>query len=98
MEVHMKAMIHVEHKMADGWFVFTSPEIAGLYVASCDADEALADVPNAIEKLLELDYGVRCTAKPVPTFEEFLREVVDEARAHPRVMQSQQFEITRLAA
>lgn len=56
----------------DGWHVFTSDELPGLYVASNDAETAYNDVAPSIEKLLLLDEGVECTIRPELPFAAFV--------------------------
>jgi hypothetical protein len=68
--------IGVFYKHADGWHVFTCKELPGLYIASKDAELAYNDVPVAIEKLLELDFGVKCKAVPELSFAEFVKAQV----------------------
>ena len=65
--------IRVDYKNVDGWHVFSSEKIAGLYVASQNAEEAYNDVCTALEKLLELNEGIQCTVKPEIPFSEFVR-------------------------
>ena len=55
--------IEVAYQCRDGWHVFTSEDISGLYIASPDLEMALNDVPLAIEGLFELDLGIKCRAK-----------------------------------
>lgn len=50
--------VAVQYKCVEGYHVYTSPELPGLYVASKDAALAAADVAPAIRMLLEMDYGI----------------------------------------
>lgn len=65
--------VQVKYKHTlDGWHVFNSDELPGLYVASQDAEAAYNDVATAIEKLLLLDEGVKCKIRPEVPFSQFL--------------------------
>ena len=45
----------IEHREKDGWHIFTSPQLPGLFVAHPDFQTALNDVPRSIELLKELE-------------------------------------------
>jgi hypothetical protein len=64
-------LVEVRYKSDDGWHVFTSPNMGGLYVASRDAREAFDDVATAIKKLVKLDTGYDATVEPGVPYEEF---------------------------
>ena len=64
--------ICVKYKYADGWHIFQSDEIHGLYVANKDAKTSYDDVGVAIEKLILLNEGMECTVQPETTYEEFI--------------------------
>jgi hypothetical protein len=66
-----ETIVNVEYKHRDGWHVFTSPDLHGLYIASQDPKAAYDDVPVAIQALIELDYSCRCTVTRALPFEEF---------------------------
>lgn len=68
----LTSSVCVKYKYADGWHVFQSDDIHGLYVANKDARTSFDDVKVAIEKLIFLDEGIKCTVQPEMTFEEFL--------------------------
>jgi predicted RNase H-like HicB family nuclease len=42
----------------DGWYVATSDDLPGLYVAHSDIDEVIADIPDTIKALYEADQGM----------------------------------------
>jgi hypothetical protein len=65
--------IGVCYKHADGWHVFTCKELPGLYIASKDVERAYNDVPVAVEKLLQLDFGMKCKAVAELSFADFLK-------------------------
>ena len=64
--------IHVDYKHVDGWHVFSSKDLPGLYVAHADAETAFNDVTESIEKLVFLDTGVQCHVAPEMSFSEFM--------------------------
>jgi len=47
--------ILVEYENVDGWYIFSSNDLIGLYVASKQLEVALNDVAPAIEKLVLLN-------------------------------------------
>lgn len=64
-------LVEVRYKSLDGWHVFTSPNMAGLYVASKDAETAFNDVPTAIQMLVKLDTGIDVKVEAALPYEEF---------------------------
>ena len=66
--------IRIDYKHVEGWHVFMSKDIPGLYVASQDAREAYEDVGPTLEKLLKLNAGISCKVTPETSFEEFVRK------------------------
>lgn len=64
--------ILVDYKHVDGWHVFSSADMAGLYVASKRAELAFNDVPLAIKKLVKLNSGVDCTVTAELSYFQFL--------------------------
>lgn len=78
------ASIRVHYKHVDGWHVFTSTDIPGLYVASEDPERAYNDVGPSVQKLLELNEGIKCEISPVVPFMEFLRGLRSAARHQPK--------------
>ena len=57
---HMAAQIIriVMRRNRDGWFVATSEDLPGLFVAHPDIAEVVADVPVTIKSLYEAQHGV----------------------------------------
>lgn len=93
-----KTSISVKYKNAGGWHVFASDDLPGLYVASEDAKRAFDDVPLAIEKLLELNQGIKVKAEPELSFFEFLKAVRSEKQNERHlektlVLSSQRFSV-----
>lgn len=71
MDMAQKA-ISTHYKLVDGWHVFQSDELPGLYVASMDAERAFNDVGPSIELLMKLNHGVKLSARPELPFLDFL--------------------------
>lgn len=90
----LKSSICARYKAVDGWHVFQSDELPGLYVASKDAQAAYNDVGPCIELLLKLDEGIHCTVVPEVPFRDFLRAVSsaeDVDAGAPLVMSDRRF-------
>jgi len=64
--------ICVRYKAQDGWHVFYSEDLPGLYVANPSVEVAYTDVAPAIQALMELDLGVPCRVEPESTLAEFV--------------------------
>lgn len=87
--------INIDYKHVEGWHVFSSTELPGLYVASMDAREAYEDVAPSLEKLLKLNAGITCSVKPECSFEEFLKQHTgsqDKSETVP-VLRSQRYAV-----
>lgn len=81
----------------DGWHVFTSDELPGLYVASQDAETAYNDVAPSIETLLSLDEGIDCCIRPEVPFAQFVSMLKTHIPAH-RFLSEQRYAILPKAA
>ena len=82
----IETTVNVQYKHRDGWHVFNSPDVHGLYVASKDARAAYDVVPVAIRMLMELDYSCDCTVTRAMPFEEFAKLALhqsDESTSAP---------------
>jgi hypothetical protein len=75
--------IRVDYKHVDGWHVFSSDKIAGLYVASPDPKRAYEDVAVALEKLLRLNLGIECKVAAEVPFNEFVKGKAKEEEPQP---------------
>jgi hypothetical protein len=93
--------VQAQYKAVDGWHIFTSRDVPGLYVASKDAKIAYDDVALSIQMLLRLNEGIECEVRAEQTFQEFLRtargDEEDEEFAIP-VMSSRRFALLGCAA
>ncbi len=70
--------ISTVYKQVDGWHVFMSDQLPGLYVASRDLETAWRDVGPSIQTLLMLDMGVQCTVMAETTLEDFIAQARGE--------------------
>lgn len=68
----IETSICAKYKNVDGWHIFESDAMPGLYVASKDAEAAYADVGPSIELLFKLDEGIDCKATPELSYREFV--------------------------
>lgn len=73
MDVEMLGTVKVEYAFRDGYHIFTSPELSGLYVANKDPEGAFRDVSPAIALLVRLNAGIECDVTLTPSLAEFLR-------------------------
>jgi len=69
----LTAAIRVNYRFIDGYHVYTSDDVYGLYVANRDATRAYAAVAPSLEKLIQLNEGISCRVEPVLTFSELVR-------------------------
>ena len=68
--------LEVSYQKIEGWHVFTSPDVAGLYVASPDPRKAYDDVASAVRCLFLMnDHKLIKKIKSPFTLREFLRKV-----------------------
>lgn len=69
----LMAAIRVNYRFVDGYHLYTSDDVYGLYVASRDPSQAYAAVAPSLEKLIRLNEGITCRVEPVLTFSELVR-------------------------
>jgi hypothetical protein len=67
------AAIRVNYRFIDGYHVYTSDDVYGLYVAHRDPCAAFQAVAPSLEKLIQLNEGISCSVEPALTFSELLR-------------------------
>lgn len=65
------ATVHVKHQFVDGYHIFTSDDVRGLYVASKDAREAFDSVSPILQELISLKLKIACEIEAPMTFNEF---------------------------
>ena len=75
-----QATICVNYRNIDGYHVFTSEDVYGLYVASQDPEKAFKGVGPALQKLIRLNEHVNCRVEPADSFREFLSALRGEVQ------------------
>jgi hypothetical protein len=71
MNPEMATVIDVRREVRDSWFIYTSDQLPGLYLASPDDRKAYEDLPAAIRELILLESGVECRVMPRVEYREF---------------------------
>jgi hypothetical protein len=71
----------VNRRAKDGFYVYTSNLLPGLYVASRDDQVAYRDVLESIKKLFLLDFGISVQVVPMESYEQFIAQIPPEERA-----------------
>lgn len=71
MRAEMATVIDVHRQVRDNWYIYTSEQLPGLYLASPDDRKAYDDLPSAIRELILLDYGVDCRVVHKVEYREF---------------------------
>jgi len=66
------ATVRTQYRFVDGYHVFTSEDVRGLYVASKDAREAFDSLCPVLEQLINLKLKVRCEVEPAMSFDQFM--------------------------
>jgi hypothetical protein len=69
----LTAAIRVNYRFIDGYHIYTSDDVYGLYVANRDPARAYAAVAPSLEKLIQLNERISCRVEPVLTFSELVR-------------------------
>ena len=95
------ATVQVAYSFRDGYHIFTSDEIYGLYVASRDARQAYESVAPAIRELARLNHQIDIEVEASLSFERFV-DAAKTSRAasdapHPAILSSSQFLIRKAA-
>ena len=67
--------ITIDYRLVDGWHVFTSADVHGLYVANEDQEAAFNSIAPTVETLLQLNENVRVEVRPAVTFTRFLDQM-----------------------
>lgn len=67
------ATIRVNYRFIDGYHVYTSDDVYGLYIAKRDAQAAYEAVAPSLERLIKLNEGIVCRVEPTLTFSELVR-------------------------
>ena len=87
-------IVTVDYTEREGWHVFTSEDMQGLYVATNDLKSAFVEVPAAIKVLMQLNYDLDCEVRPAKTFAEFAGALHDSNHERPfRTMTSRPYAV-----
>ncbi len=99
MPVEPVATIEVQYRFIDGYHVFTSEDVYGLYVASKNPETAFGNVTASIKKLIKLNHGLDIEMSPAKTYREFLNALTGEPEVpHPAIInESRKFLVRRAA-
>ena len=93
--------INVQYRNVEGYHVFTSDDVGGLYIASKDPRKAFDDLKPAIELLVRKNEGFDCVVEHAMTYRDFMaarQRGVDESELpQPAVLSNSQF-VLRAAA
>lgn len=71
----------VKRRQRDGWSLYTSEDLPGLFVACNDDRKAYNDIPASIQALMKLDHGIDCTVTHRVEYSAFVRQVHLRQRA-----------------
>jgi hypothetical protein len=66
------AAIRVSYRFIDGYHVYTSEDVYGLYVANRDPCVAFQAVAPSLEKLIQLNEEISCRVERALTFSELV--------------------------
>ncbi|MEZ5932295.1 MAG: hypothetical protein R3F54_10135 [Alphaproteobacteria bacterium] len=92
----MRGTIVVQYQYRDGYHIFTSEDVDGLYVASTNQETAYNSIAQSIETLIRHNEGISCSVEPALSFKEFVRAKDDQIAAH--IMVSRNFILTKSTA
>lgn len=73
MPAEILGTVDVDYSYRDGFHIFTSADIKGLYVAHRDAEAAFNGVAKAIALLLRLNEAIECKVEPSASLEDFIK-------------------------
>lgn len=90
--------ISVRYRFVDGYHVFTSQDVRGLYVASRDPRKAYDDVAEVLRELVARKSGADIEIVPTLTFEEWLDRRRNATMASAPIMRGRDFLIKAIAA
>ena len=63
--------IRVDYGNVDGYHVFTSEAVRGLYVSSRNAHKVYEALPEVVREILEIKHGQKFTVQIAASLEEF---------------------------
>ena len=91
--------IRAKYRFIDGYHVFTSEDVRGLYVASRDAKVAFEEVATVLEDLITRKIKGACEVRATLSFQDFLRATTGQepSPSATPVLQDREF-VIRCAA
>lgn len=99
MSVESVTTIRVQYQFIDGYHVFTSEDVYGLYVASRNPEKAFGNIQASIEQLIKLNHGINIEVAPAQTIPEFLKVGTGGPKIpHPAIInESRDFLLRRIS-
>jgi hypothetical protein len=85
------AAIRVHYRCIDGYHVYTSEDVYGLYIVNRDAQKAYDAVAPSLEKLIKLNDGLSWRVEPIMTFSEMVRSARNPDQPVVREITSRSF-------
>jgi hypothetical protein len=89
------AVVYVQYRFMEGYHVFTSKDVEGLYVASQDPRKAYESLKPAIELLIRENEGINCEIEHAVSLPEFLEDVRSQREEvevpHPATLKNTKF-------
>jgi hypothetical protein len=64
--------LHIEYREIEGYHIFTSPDVFGLYIATKDAARAQAQIAPAVVELLKLNEKLVGSIECTPQLGDFI--------------------------
>jgi hypothetical protein len=90
--------IHATYRFVNGYHVFTSDDVRGLYVARKDARQAFDDVCPVLQALVTHKLKVKCEIEPTMTFDQFMAHVEAQRSAPDMpILANREFIVRRVA-
>lgn len=71
-------LVRVQYRSIEGYHVFTSSDVYGLYIASQDLEAARHRIGAALRELLQTNYSVVADVKLAASFSEVVGSSCDE--------------------
>lgn len=75
--------VRVDYKFREGYHIFTSRDVDGVFVASKNAEKAVQDLSVIIANMLRLNFGIRCNVEPAREFGEFIAHELSDHDGPP---------------
>ncbi len=86
-------MATIDYREKDGWHIFTTKDIFGLFVARRDRVKAYNEVPKALNKLARLNEGTAGGYFLAQSADEFFNDIDRQADKKPRATASKRYSV-----